>query len=216
MELASASPTRASQTAPFAAANGYAGFAEVPGLCDRGADRSAIDGCLKMSCSETKPQTGREPELACQCNRCAGTGKCPTCSGTGEVERSELRNFRATRQDRLYSPAPQLRGVWRYQTPLAAKTEARDRADGDNMTVADGQRANPKCADETIWPCSAENWRPCDGCQKLTCERHDYLVPVLPPSPICCDLPDMICKECLAALWYRGDIFQTSRTQYSY
>jgi len=152
--------------------------------------------------------------MACQCNVCIGTGKCPTCSGTGEVESSERRSFRATRRHRFDTPNPQLRGVWRYRTVALAKAPAISMTGGETLAKEDSVPTNPDCAEERTWPCSDEDWRPCGKCGKLVCERHDYRVPVVPPGPICCGSPDMICKECIALLWYRGDISQGARMQY--
>ena len=89
-------------------------------------------------------------------------------------------------------------------------------AGGETFAKDDAVPTYPDYAKKRIWPCSAEYWRHCAKCGKFVCEKHDYLVPVLPPSPFCCDSPDTICRECIALLWYRGDISQGSRTQYLY
>jgi hypothetical protein len=154
--------------------------------------------------------------MAWQCNVCVGTGKCRTCRGKGEAEGSEPQSFRATRRDRLYSPAPQLCGVWRYRTLALAKSPVKPLTGGETLTKDDVVPTYPECAEEKTWPCSSECWRPCDKCHKLVCEKHDYRVPVWPPENGGCDPADMICKECLAALWYRGDISQGTRVQYLY
>lgn len=154
--------------------------------------------------------------MACQCNRCVGTGKCATCSGTGEVETSQARSYRATRRDRFYSPAPQLCGVWRFRSLAAEKAPAKPMTGSETLAKDDSVATNPECAEETTWPCSADDWRPCAKCGKPVCERHDYRVPVFPPDPICCESPDMVCKECIAAMWCRGDISQGSQTKYLY
>jgi hypothetical protein len=52
--------------------------------------------------------------------------------------------------------------------------------------------------------------------KKLVCKVHDYLVPVWPPMTNYGEYPDMMCKECIATLWSRGDISQGSRVQYLY
>jgi hypothetical protein len=59
--------------------------------------------------------------MACQCNRCVGTGKCPTCSGTGQVESRVPRSFRGTRIHRFEFPGPQFYGIWRYQSLSVVK-----------------------------------------------------------------------------------------------
>jgi len=115
---------------------------------------------------------------------------------------------------RFDTPDPQPCGVWRYQAVSAVKTQARDKVDGDNMTKADGEPTNPECGQDKIWQCSAEDWRPCDRCNKLVCEKHDYLIPVWPPEDGAREPANMICMECIAELWYRGDISQGSRMQY--
>ena len=140
--------------------------------------------------------------------------KCSKCKGTGEVEESEPRSFRRPRFHRFDTPDPPPCGVWRYQTPSPAKRKARPMAEGEAVAKADPTPANPECANEKTWPCSAECWRPCDRCHKLICEKHDYLVPVWPPENGACDRADMICRKCLAALWARGDISQGAWVQY--
>lgn len=154
--------------------------------------------------------------MAFQCNGCVGTGKCPTCSGWGEVEASEPRSLRRIRLHRFDFPGPQLYGVWRYQDLSAVKTPAKLMTEGETVAKGESERTNPECADQKTWPCSAECWRPCDRCQRLICEKHDYLVPVWPPENGACEPADMICKECIAALWFRGDISQGARVQYLY
>jgi hypothetical protein len=86
----------------------------------------------------------------------------------------------------------------------------------EDETVPKGESTptKPECTEETIWPCSAECWRSCDRCHKLVCETHDYLVPVWPLENSACEPADMICKECIAAMWDRGDISQGSQVQY--
>ena len=154
--------------------------------------------------------------MACQCNNCSGTEKCSACSGTGEVEPREFRSFRRTRLHRFDSSEPQICGVWRYRTLAFAKVPAKPMPRGETLAKDDSVPANPECADEKTWPCSAEDWRRCDKCQKLVCERHDYLVPRWPPENAAFEPADMICKECIAALWDRGDISQGARAQYIY
>ena len=152
--------------------------------------------------------------MACQCEVCGGTGKCRRCGGRGEAEGSEPQNFRSTRRDRLYSPGPQICGVWRYRIVAVAKAPAKPMTDGETLAKDDSVPTNPECAEEKIWPCSTEDWRPCAKCQKLICETHDYLVPVWPPENSACDPADMICRECVAELWYRGDISQGARMRF--
>jgi hypothetical protein len=82
------------------------------------------------------------------------------------------------------------------------------------VTKPDPAPAIPECTQDTIWPCSAEFWRRCDRCNKLVCEKHDYLIPVWPPEDGAREPANMICMECIAELWYRGDISQGSRMQY--
>ena len=89
-------------------------------------------------------------------------------------------------------------------------------AGGETFAKNDAVPTYPDCAEEKTWPCSADDWRPCAKCHKLVCEKHDYRVPVRPPSPICCDSPDMTCRKCIERLWYRGDISQGSQTNYLY
>ena len=152
--------------------------------------------------------------MACQCNRCVGTGKCPACSGKGEVEESEPRSFRRPRLHRFEYPGPQFYGIWRYQAVSAVLTSAKPKTEGETLAKPDPAPANPECAGDRIWPCSAECWRPCDRCHKLVCETHDYLVPVWPPEDSAFEPADMLCKECIAALWARGDISQGIRMEY--
>jgi hypothetical protein len=152
--------------------------------------------------------------MACQCNRCVGTGKCPTCSGTGEVEASEPRSFRRPRLHRFEYPGPQFYGIWRYQARSAVMTSAKPMTEGGTAAKPDPAPASPECAEDKIWQCSSECWRPCDRCHKPVCEKHDYLVPVWPPENGGYDPAYMVCRECLAALWARGDISQGVLVQY--
>ena len=152
--------------------------------------------------------------MACKCNVCVGTGQCSACNGRGEIEASEPRSFRRTRLHRFDSPDPQPCGVWRFQTLQPAKRKARPMTDGEKIAGPDSEHANPECAGDKIWPCSSECWRPCDRCHKLVCEKHDYLVPVWAAENSSCEPADMICRECIAAMWDRGDISQGSRVQY--
>ena len=154
--------------------------------------------------------------MACQCNACVGTGKCPTCSGRGEVEASEPRSFRRTRLHRFEFPGPQICGVWRYRTMAVAKAPANPMTGGATLERDDSVPTNPECSEEKTWPCSAENWRSCSKCGKLVCDKHNYLIPVWPPENGALESADMVCKECIAALWDRGDISQGARTQYIY
>lgn len=152
--------------------------------------------------------------MACKCNVCVGTGKCRTCKGTGEVESNERQNFRAARRDRLYFPGPRVCGIWRYWTLAVAKVPIKPRTGGGKLAKDDSVPTNPDCAEEKIWPCSAEDWRPCAKCGKLVCERHDYLVPVWPPEDGACEPADLVCRDCIELLWYRGDISQGIRMRY--
>jgi hypothetical protein len=153
--------------------------------------------------------------MACQCNACVGTGKCPTCSGTGEVEGGELRAFRTTSRDRRCSPGPQLFGVWRYRTLAVVKAPVKPMTGGETLAKDGPMPTTPECADEKTRPCSTGDWRACSKCGRLVCEKHDYLVPVRPPENAC-GPADMICKECVATLWYRGGISQRPQVQYIY
>ena len=94
----------------------------------------------------------------------------------------------------------------------AVKTPAKPMTEGETVANGESEPANPECAEKRIWPCSAECWHPCNRCHKLVCERHDYLVPVLQPDYSACGRADTICKECIAELWYRGDLSQTSQS----
>ena len=152
--------------------------------------------------------------MACKCNVCVGTGRCAACSGSGDAAGSEPQSFRATRRDRLYSPAPQLSGVWRYRALLSTQRKPGLMTSGEKMAKPEPAPASPECAGDKIWPCSAGCWRPCDRCHKLICEKHDHLVPVWPSGNGGCDPADMVCRECIAALWYRGDISQSAQVQY--
>jgi hypothetical protein len=154
--------------------------------------------------------------MASQCNRCVGTGKCPACSGTCEAAAREVLTFRGPRLHRFDTPDPQPCGVWRYQALQPAKRKARPMTEGETVAKCESELSNSECAEEKTWPCSAESWRPCDKCHKLVCEKHDYLVPVWPPENGACAPADMICKDCIAALWYRGEISQGTRVQYIY
>jgi hypothetical protein len=152
--------------------------------------------------------------MACQCGTCGGTGKCATCVGSGRAERAEFENARRIRRHRFDRPDPQPCGVWRYQAVLAVKTSAKPMTEGDMVANGESEPTNPECADEKTWPCSAECWRPCAKCHKPVCERHDYLVPVWPPENGAFEPADMICKECITAMWATGDISQGSRVNY--
>jgi len=165
-----------------------------------------------MSSGETEPKTESEYSMACQCGACGGTGKCATCVGTGRIERAALVNALRTRRHRFDTPNSQLRGVWRYGNLSVAKALT----GGETLAMDDSAPTDPNCAEEKTSPCLAENWRLCDRCHKLICEKHDCRVPVLPPSPFCCPSPDMICKECIALLWHRSDISQRTPVQYLY
>jgi len=167
-----------------------------------------------MTGGETEPRTESESAMACQCGACGGTGKCATCVGSGRAERTELVNARRTRRHRFDTPDPPPCGIWRYQGLPPAKRKARPVTDGEKIAGPDLEHANPECAAEKIWPCAADCWRPCAQCGKLVCEKHDYLVPVWPPENDRCDPADMVCKDCLAGLWYRDDISQSTRVQY--
>ena len=167
-----------------------------------------------MTSGETEPRTERAYPMASQCDRCVGTGKCPTCSGRGEVEASEPRSLRRPRLNRFEFPGPQFYGIWRYQAVPPVVTSAKPLTEGVTVAKPVPAPANPECAGDRVWPCSAECWRPCAQCGKLICERHDYLVPVWPPENGACDRADMICRECVVALWARGDISQSAQVQY--
>jgi hypothetical protein len=43
---------------------------------------------------------------------------------------------------------------------------------------------------------------------------HDYRIPVWPCEDAASEPADMVCKECLAELWDRGDISEGARVQY--
>jgi hypothetical protein len=150
-----------------------------------------------------------------QCKICSGSGKCSMCSGRGELEASEPRTLRRTRH-RFDIPGPQIWVVWRYRTLAVAKAPVELTTGGETLAKDDSMPTDPECAGETTWPCSAECWRPCSKCDKLVCEKHDYLVPVWPNVDGAHAPADMVCKECIAALWERGDISQGSRMQYLY
>ena len=154
--------------------------------------------------------------MAGQCNNCSGTGKCPTCSGRGEVEASEPRSFRGTRLHRFEFPGPQFYGIWRYESLSVVKWLAKPMTESEMVAKGESESTSPECAEDKICPCSVEYWRPCAMCHKPVCERHDYLVPVWPPESGAWDPADMLCKDCVAALWFRGDISQGSRVQYVY
>ena len=167
-----------------------------------------------MTSGETEPRTERAYPMASQCDRCVGTGKCPTCAGRGEVEANEPRSLRRPRLNRFELPGPQFYGIWRYQAGLAVMTSAKPMTKVEPVARPDPAPANPECAGDKIWPCSAECWRPCAKCHKPVCERHDYLVPVWPPENGAFEPADMICKECITAMWATGDISQGSRVNY--
>jgi hypothetical protein len=152
--------------------------------------------------------------MACQCNVCVGTGRCKRCGGTGEVEGSESRSYRRTRWDRFNSPNPLRCGVWRYQTASAVKSLTKPMTEGERVAKGESVPAIPECAEEKIWPCTAESWRPCDKCCKLVCEKHSYLIPVWPCEDAASEPADMVCRECVEELWARGDISAGDRTQY--
>jgi len=151
--------------------------------------------------------------MASQCNRCVGSGKCPTCSGRGEVEASETRSCRRPKLHRFEYPGPQFYGIWRYQAVSAAMTSGRSMTEGGTVAKPD-PAPTPECADVEIRPCSAECWRPCAKCGKLVCEKHDYLVPVWPPENGGGEPADVVCRQCVVALWATGDISQGARVQY--
>ena len=175
--------------------------------------RQSARGLLRNGKRRNIIRTERAYPLASQCNRCVGTGKCPTCSGRGEVEESEPRSFRRTRLHRFDTPDPPPCGVWRYRAVSAVMTSAKPMTEGETVAKPDTAPA-PECAVDKIWPCSPECWRSCDRCHKLICEKHDYLVPVWPPENGACDRADMICRECVVALWASGDISQSAQVQY--
>lgn len=152
--------------------------------------------------------------MACQCGACGGTGICTTCVGSGRAERTELVSARRTRRHRFDTHGPQFYGIWRYQALSAMKTQEKPMTEGETVAKNESASANPECAEESIWPCSAEFWHPCDRCHKLVCEKHDYLIPVWPPEDGAWEPANMICMECIAELWYRGDISQGFRMQY--
>ena len=93
-------------------------------------------------------------------------------------------------------------------------TSAKPMTEGGTAAKPDPAPASPECAEDKIWQCSSECWRPCDRCHKPVCEKHDYLVPVWPPENGGYDPAYMVCRECLAALWARGDISQGVLVQY--
>ena len=152
--------------------------------------------------------------MACQCNVCVGTGRCRACRGTGEVEASEPRSLRRPKLHRFEFPGPQFYGIWRYQAGPTVMRSAKPTTEAETVTKPDPAPANPECAADEIWPCSPECWRPCAKCGKLVCEKHDYLVPVWLPENGRCDPADMVCRQCIAELWDRGNISQDLRGQY--
>lgn len=139
---------------------------------------------------------------------------CSKCKGTREVEESEPRSFRRTRLHRFDPPDPPPCGVWRYQALSAVKTPTKPITEGETVAKVESEPITPECAEEKIWPCSPEYWRPCARCQKLICEMHDYRISVWPPESGAFEPADMICRDCVAALWSRGDISQGARVQY--
>jgi hypothetical protein len=139
---------------------------------------------------------------------------CSKCKGTGEVEESEPRSFRRTRLHRFDTPDPPPCGVWRYQAVSAVMTSAKPMTEGETVAKPDPTPANLECAGDEIWPCLSECWRPCAKCGKLVCEKHDHLVPVWPSGNGACEPADMVCRQCIAELWGRGDISQIARVQY--
>jgi hypothetical protein len=167
-----------------------------------------------MTSGETEPRTEREYAMACQCGACGGTGKCATCVGSGLAQRTELLNPRRIRRNRFDSPDPQPCGVWRFRALLPTERNPGPVTNSEKMAKPDPAPANPVCAVDKIRPCSAECWQPCAQCGKLVCEGHDYLVPVWPPANGGCDRADMLCRECITALWATGDISQDARVQY--
>jgi len=167
-----------------------------------------------MTSAETEPRTEREYAMACKCKVCVGTGKCSACTGTGEAAAREVLTSRRPRLHRFEFPGPQFYGIWRYQAASAVMTSANHMTEGETVTKPDPAPANPECADGEIWPCSSECWRPCDRCHKLVCEKHSFSVPVWPSENGGGEPADMICKECIAALWNRDDISQSDQVQY--
>lgn len=164
-----------------------------------------------MASINAEARTESEYAMACQCGACGGSGKCATCVGSGE--RTELLNPRRIRRHRFDSPDPQPYGFWRYQTLPPAKRKPQPVTNGE--TVAKPAPApTPECANEVIGLCSPECWRPCDRCHKLVCEIHDYRIAVWPPENGAFDPADMVCRECIAALWETGDISKSARAQY--
>ncbi len=139
---------------------------------------------------------------------------CSKCKGTGEVEESEPRSFRRTRLHRFDTPDPPPCGVWRYRAVSAVMTSAKPMTEGETVAKPAPAPAYPECAGDRIRQCSAECWRPCAKCGKSVCEKHDYLVPVWPPENGRCDPADMVCRQCIAELWDRGNISQGLRGQY--
>ena len=182
----------------------------------RSVQRQSARGLLRNGKRRYRTQTKGGCEMACQCNVCVGTGRCRACRGTGEIEASEPRSFRRTRLNRFEFPGPQFYGIWRYRAVSAVMTSAKPTTEGETMAKPDPALANPECAGETIRPCSAECWRPCDRCHKLLCEKHSFWVPVWPPENGACDPADMVCRQCIAELWGRGNISQDARGQYLY
>jgi len=175
--------------------------------------RQSARGLLRSGKRRNRTRTKRGCEMACQCNVCVGSGRCRACRGTGELEENEPRSLRRPKLHRFEFPDPQPYGFWRYQTLPPAKRKPQPVTNGE--TVAKPAPApTPECANEVIGLCSPECWRPCDRCHKLICEKHDHLVPVWPSGNGGCDPADMVCRECIAALWYRGDISQSAQVQY--
>jgi hypothetical protein len=168
---------------------------------------------LKSGKRRNRTRAKRGCEMACQCNVCVGTGRCRACRGTGELEESDPRSFRRIRRHRFDSSDPQPYGVWRYQASLPVRRKPQPVPNAETVAKPD-PAPTPECANEVIGPCAAECWRPCAQCGKLVCEGHDYLVPVWPPENGGCDRADMLCRECITALWATGYISQDARVQY--
>ena len=152
--------------------------------------------------------------MACQCGACGGTGKCATCVGSGRVERTVLVNARRTRRHRFDTPDPQPCGVWRFQTLQSPKRREGPMTDGEKTAGQNLEPAIPECAADKVWKCSEECWQRCDRCHKLVCEMHNYLVPIFPCEEAASNPADMVCKECVEALWYRGDISAGDQMRY--
>lgn len=198
------------------AASGCAGYVKEPARCVSEAKHRPATAGREMTSGGTEPRTESEYAMACQCGACGGTGKCATCVGSGRAERTELVNARRTRRHRFDTHGPQPCGVWRFQALQLAKREARPMTNGEKMAKPDPAPAIPECAQDTIWRCSAEFWRPCARCRRLICEMHDYRIPVWPCEDAASEPANMLCRECVAELWYRGDISQGAQVRYLY